>query len=133
MAIPLLNASSFPLTYTANSLPQMESALENWYLPMTFTIVVKNVVNSEVIETRTDVDFQGVWQPLSVRELALKPEGERKWKYYRVHAPIGLVLKPDMCIEYQGTQYRVSGEWNYKEYAYVEYELVEDFEGSGPY
>lgn len=132
MSIPIFNAKDRPLSANTGTLPDMSGALLNWLQPMTFTLITKTVVNFKVVETPTMVDFQGVWQPFTAQQLMMKPEGQRRWLWFTCHALIGLILKPDEVVTYQGVQYRVMAKLDYKEYNYVEYHLVNDFSGSGP-
>lgn len=127
------NGSDTPINAGSPTLPNMASALNNWLINMIFGIVGK-VVNStfEVTETETDIEFKGVWQPFTSQQLMLKPEGQRAWKWFTVHALVQLKLEPDMVVKYLAQQYRVMEVRNYMEYGYMEYHLVQDYTGSGP-
>lgn len=132
MAIPISNAKDTLLNQNSGTLPNMSDALLDWFQKMTFTRIVKNIVNFQVVETPTNTDFQGVWQPSSPQALLMKSEGQRQWKWFTVHADPSLHLDPDEIITYLGTQYRVMNKLDYTEYAYIEYELIQDYTGSGP-
>ena len=133
MSVPIFNANSILLSQNPGTLPQMNDALFNWYQPMTFTTIVKTVGPTyDVVETPTNVDFLGVWQPFGPEDLKMKPEGQRSWSWFMVHAEPGLVLNTDDVVLYLGIQYRVMAKYNYACYAYMEYHLVLDFTGSGP-
>lgn len=126
------NGSSIPLNASAGSVPDMSTALYNWMQPMTFSKIVKTIVDFQVVETPTVISFQGVWQPFSPQMLAMKPEGQRQWKWFMLHSPIALSLSPDEVVTYLGTQFRVMSTLDYKLYGYFQYELVDDFTGSDP-
>ena len=113
-------------------LPNMSNTLNSWFKKMTFTVVEKIVINFQIIEEGTEYNFMGVWQPFTSQQLMMKTEGQRSWKWFKVHAQTKLILAPDMVIEYSDAQYRVMSKSDYKEYGYVEYDLVEDFTGAGP-
>lgn len=132
MAIPIKNANTIPLSQNVGTLPNMSGTIQGWFLRMTFVQIVKSVVNFQNVETPTVIDFQGVWQVMSPQTLQMKPEGQRKWKWFTVHAQIGVPLEPDDVITYQGTQYRIRDKIDYKEYGYEEYHLIQDYTGSGP-
>lgn len=129
---PIANAANRPLNQNSGTVPDVGDALLDWFQPMVFTTLVKSVDGFQNVETPTDVNFMGVWQPMSMRRLAMKPEGQRSWKWFTVHAQPSLVLEPDEIVTYLGEQYRVMAHKDYKLYGYVEYELVNDFTGSGP-
>ena len=126
------NAASTPLNENSGTVPNVEVAMLNWFQKMTFTRVIKTQENFLTIETAEDFNFQGVWQPFTAQQLSMKPEGQTAWKWFTVHAQVGLILIPDEVITYLGTQYRVMEKTDYKEYGYVEYHLIQDYTGSGP-
>ena len=132
MSIPIVNAKDRPLSQSTGTMPDVSGALRNWFQPMTFTTIVKTVEGFQNVETPTNIDFRGVWQPTSAQAIAMKPEGQRKWKWFTVHAEPGLDLDPDDVVTYLSTQYRVKEKTDYTLDGYIEYHLVEDFEGSGP-
>jgi len=126
------DASSLPLSQQTGNLPNVGSALLNWFQPMTFKILTKTVENFRDVETALVVVFQGVMQPLSDEDLRIKPSGERSWIWQNLHSDTSLEMETDDVVEYQGIQYRVKTKGNYAMYGYYNYHLVEDFEGSGP-
>lgn len=128
----ITNAKDRPLGANTGGLPDMGDALFNYLQPMTFTRIVKTIVNYEVVETPTDFDTQGVWQPFSPQMLMMKPEGQRKWSWFMLHVLPGLNLEDDEVVTYLGVQYRVKSKLEYQLYGYQQYELVDDYTGSGP-
>lgn len=126
------NGKDTPLNVRTGTVPDMSGALTDWFQPMVFTTVVKETDAFQVVETPTAINFQGVIQPLSARQLAIKPEGERAWTWLMLHADPQLTLQVDDVVNYLGKQTRVMGRKNYTLYGYVEYELVQDWTGSGP-
>jgi hypothetical protein len=129
---PLFNASSVPLDQTPGTLPNMADTVAGWFQLCYFEQVVKTIVNFQVVETTTPLQFQGVITPASPRQLAMRPEGQRKWKWLDVHAWPTLQLSPDDVVVYQGLQYRVWSKLDFTQYGYVKYSLVNDYTGSGP-
>lgn len=131
---PIFNASSQTLDQNPNgSFPDLSGALFDWFQPMQFATVVKTVgLDFLVTEIKTTIDFEGVWQPFTARDLMMKPEGQRRWRWFTCHAFPSLELQPDQLITYLGIQYRVMEKLNWKLNGYVEYHLVQDYTGSGP-
>lgn len=113
-------------------MPDVSGALQDWFQAMTFGVVTKTVVNFQVVEDKVDFTFQGVWQPLSGRRLQMKPEGQSTWNWFLLHAEPALVLALDSVVIYLDIQYRVMAQKDYRLNGYVEYELVNDWTGSGP-
>jgi len=130
--MPIQNGKDKLLGGGFGRVPNVSGAMTSWFQAMTFIQVVKTVVNFKVVESKTEINFMGVWQPASAQSIAMKPEGQRAWKWFTVHAEPTVELGPDEVITYQGTQYRVKSKMDYTEYGYVQYELIEDFTGSGP-
>lgn len=113
-------------------MPDVSGALFDWFAPMTFGVVTKTIKNFQAVEVQTQVDTAGVWQPFTDRQLLLKPEGQRRWKWFQLHALPSLTLTPDDVVTYLGEQYRVMSEKDYRLNGYVEYHLVNDYTGAGP-
>lgn len=123
----IFDAKNRPLSANTGTLPDVSGAMLNWFQRLTFTRIVKTVVNFKVVETATNYSFQGVRQPFTPRQLEVLPEGQRKWRWETIHAQPSLVLDPDEIIYFSGTKYRVWNSVNYAEYGYVEYVIVEDY------
>lgn len=132
MGIPIQNAKDKLLTQNTGTMPNVSGAIQNWFQPMTFVVVEKAVEGFQNVETPTNIDFLGVWQPMTAQQLSMKPEGQRKWKWFTVHTQPGVPLDPDDVVTYLGTQYRVMQKLDYTLDGYIEYHLIDDYEGSGP-
>lgn len=126
------NGRNVPINVDTGTIPDVGQALTDWFQPMVFTRVVKEVVDFQDVETPEDIEFRGVIQPYTERQLVLKPEGQRAWSWLWLHADPVLTLQVDEVVEYLGVQTRVMSRKNYGIYGYVEYELVQDWTGSGP-
>lgn len=131
---PIFNAGSLTLDQGPNgNYPNVQDALYGWLQPMTFATVVKTVgLDFQVSEVMTEVSFLGTWMPFTPRQVRMKPEGQRKWKWFTCHALPTVDLQPDQIVIYQTTQYRVRDKIDYKLNGYIEYHLVQDYSGSGP-
>lgn len=130
--MPIRNACNIPLNQSTGTTPELSGALLDLFQPMSFQVVTKTVEGYKVKEKSSPINFRGLLQPLSAQRLAMKPEGERKWIWQRLHATPDLELNPDDVIVYNGVQYRVMAKYGWALYGYVEYELVNDYTGAGP-
>lgn len=126
------NAANRPLFSKSGTVPDVSGALKDWFQNMTFGIVTKSVVNFQNVETVDPINFQGVIQPYTGRQLSLLPEGQRAWNWLILHADPVLTLNVDSVVIYKGKQTRVMARKDYILYGYVEYHLVTDWTGSGP-
>ena len=125
----ITNAKNKPLTYTG--LPQVGEVLPSWFQPLTFDLVTKVVVDYEVQEGIQTITTQGVRQPMSAQQLAIRPEGQRAWKWETIHCLPDVKLKVDDIIIFDGVKYRVMERWNWAEYGYLEYHICQAYENSG--
>lgn len=128
----IANGRNTPLNVRTGSVPDVGGAMRDWFQPMVFTVVAKSTVAFQAVERAIPIRFQGVIQPLSGRRLMLKPEGQRAWTWLWLHADPALTLEVDQVVMYLGKQTRVMNQKDYTLYGYVEYELVQDWTGSGP-
>lgn len=126
------SACNIPLNHHCGTVPDVSGTLQDYYQPMTFTQVLKTNVGGEVVEQPNPIHFRGVVQPLSNRQLQLKPEGERAWTYFMLHAEPVLTLQVDDVVIWNNKPTRVSARKDFAMYGYVYYELVQDWTGSGP-
>ena len=69
-----------------SGMPQMDSTLIGWEVPLTLIRVIQGVNEGELTTTEQTFNFLGVWQPLSSERLELKPEGQRSWEWVWIHA-----------------------------------------------
>ncbi len=132
MASTIKNAANTPLNAKAGTVPDVSGAMTDWYQPMEFTTVGKFVEAFQAVEVPTTTNFLGVIQPLTDRRLQMKPEGQRAWTWLMLHSQPVLSLNVDDVVTYLGVQTRVMALKNYELYGYMYYELVQDYEGSGP-
>jgi len=109
------------------ALPQMGQAVAAWMQPLEFTLVGKEIVDHLVVETYISKRSFGVRAPLRPQELALKPEGQRAWRWEQIHALPGLGLAIDDIVVFSDTRYRVMSKQNFSEYGYVLYDICEAF------
>lgn len=126
------NAKDRLLNQNSGTMPDVSGAILSWFQKMDFAIITKENINFQTVETSTDVSTQGVWQPLSPQQLMMKPEGQRQWKWFQVHALPGLNLRPDDRLVYLGTKYRVMAVLDYKLNGYMEYHVIDDYQAVTP-
>lgn len=124
------NGKDRPLV--AGTVPNVGAAMNGWAQPLTFTKLTKTVTGYEVQETGTSVTFQGVIQPFKSRDLLVKPEGQRAWSWYTLHADPACALDVDDVVIYLGKQTRVMAVNDFSLYGFLELHLVQDWTGAGP-
>lgn len=123
----IANGKNTPLNVQTGTVPDVGAAMEDWFQPMVFTRVVKQTIGFQDVETNEDINFRGVIQNFSPRQLLMLPEGQRAWTWLWLHAEPQLSLEVDEIVDYLGVKTRVMSKKDYTIYGYVEYSLVQDW------
>lgn len=129
---PIHNASDVKLNQQPGTLPNMSDTVANWFQLVIMERIVKTIVNFQVVEITTPMQFQGVVMTDPKRTLKMTPEGQRRWKVKTLYCWPTLQLSPDDVVIYESTQYRIGASLDFKQYGYMAYEMIEDYTGSGP-
>ena len=113
----------------ASGMPNMANTLNGWETPLTLVKITQSIVDGDVIKSETPINFMGVWQPLRDEQLQFKPEGQRSWSWYWIHAKAGtLNLQTQDKIIFQGKRYKVMSVKDYSLNGYIEYQVVLDYQ-----
>jgi hypothetical protein len=108
-------------------MPNMASTITGFEDTMQFTIVVKETVDHELDESsKTPVIlwFEGNVQPMSPRKLMIKPEGQRKFKWWELFTDLEMAV--DTIIkDRNGLQYRVMASSDWSQAGFYQYQLIE--------
>ena len=126
------NGNMVPLNLDTGTVPDVSGALKDYFQLMKFDQVVKTTVNFQDVETTTPINFWGTWQPFTERQLFFKPEGQRAWSWFWLHAEPSVTLNVDDVVNWNGKQTRVMARKDFGLYGYVEFHLVQDWTGAGP-
>lgn len=110
-------------------MPNMAGTLNGWEVPLTFIKITQSIVDGDVVKTETPIQFMGVWQPLRDEELQFKPENQRSWSWYWVHAKAGSIdLQTQDKFIFQDKRYKVMSLKDYSLNGFIEYQVVRDYE-----
>jgi hypothetical protein len=108
------------------SFPNMLDAFRDWQNNAKFTIVTKDVVDFQTEEVLAEYNFDGLFYPKQAREIALKPEGQRTWRWWSMVTSKDLELDT-IVKDVNGKQFRVMASTNYSIAGFYDYDLTEDF------
>lgn len=122
----IINAKDKGLLYSG--LPQVGEVLPSWFQPLTFDIITKSLVDYEVQEVIVPVSTQGVRQPMTAQQIAIKPEGQRAWRWETLHCLPNVPLRIDDIVVFGEKRYRVMQKWDWSEYGYYEFHICEAYE-----
>lgn len=107
------------------SFPQMNGVLWNWTDALQFNVVALTAENFQAVERLVaPIAFDGCVVPLPTRQLLIKPEGERQWKWWTLYTE--QELEPDSILQDEtGSYYRVVKKSNWSGADYFEYEITQ--------
>jgi hypothetical protein len=112
-----------------NGMPNMASTLNGWEIPLSLIKIKQEIIDGDAVKTETTINFMGVWQPLRDEELQSKPEGQRSWEWYWIHAKSGsLNLQTQDKIKFQGRRFKVMAIKDYSLNGFIEYQIIRDYE-----
>lgn len=112
-----------------SGMPNMAQTLTGWEVPLSLVKITQSMVNGDVVKAEKRIDFLGCWQPLRDEELQFKPENQRSWSWYWIHAKSGtLNLQTQDKIIFQNKRYKVMGVKDYSLNGFIEYQIVRDYE-----
>lgn len=111
------------------NMPNMANTLSGWEAPLSLIKVTQSIVDGDAVKTEETINFQGVWQPLRDDQLQFKPEGQRSWSWYLIHAKAGtLNLKTQDKIIFLGKRYKVMSVKDYSLNGFIEYQIILDYQ-----
>ena len=114
-----------------SGMPQMAMTLTGWEVPLTLVKVIQDIVDGDAVFTEQEINFLGCFQPLKDEELQFKPEGQRSWSWYWIHAKEGtLNLQTADKIIFNNKRYKVMSVKDYSLNGFIEYQIIRDFESN---
>jgi len=103
----------------------MRQALRGLGRPAAYRIVEKSVADHEIIDTTvTTRMIDLVLHPMDARKIAIKPEGERTWKWLDGWTSEKLELGWTLFSE-EGARYRIMGSTDWSQAGFYHYEMTE--------
>jgi len=111
-----------------SGMPQMLAAFSGWMQPITLDKATQTNTNGLISTAYTSVLFVGTIQPLSPKQIVLKPEGQRAWTWLQIHCRLPGVLETNDVIVWQGRNYKVMARLDYALNGFLEYHLVTDYQ-----
>lgn len=109
----------------------MRNTLTGWEIPLTIIKITQNIVEGERVDEEQLINILGVWQPLRDEQLQSKPEGQRSWSWYWLHAKANeeiMALQTQDLIKYNNKNYKIMSIKDYSLNGYVEFELIRDYQ-----
>lgn len=116
-----------------SGVPQMTAGFCGWGSTLLLVKITQQILNGLVQDIAHQIPFHGVVQPLSVKQISLKPEGERAWTWLQIHVQASSPVKLDVNdrIMYNDRKYKIMARLDYSANGYIEHHCVEDFQHGG--
>ena len=110
------------------SFPDMVQGFGDWTEPIQFIRVGKTPVDHEISEDLSNVvPFDGQLDQQSARQVSLKPEGMRSWRWWNLATTKDLAM--DDMIKNGNVMYRVWHKTDWSRAGYYHYEVYESYQG----
>ena len=106
-------------------MPIMTEAFGGLQSQSQFALLSAQQENFDTVESSSFVAyFLGTLQPLKPRQVLIKKEGLRKWKWFQLWTKQD--IKPhDYIRDNKGIQYRVMSKHDWSQAGFYEYEIIE--------
>lgn len=115
----------------ASGMPNMSQTLTSWEVPLTLVRIIQDVEEGDLTYKDEKINFMGVFQPMSMEQLQLLPEGQRSWSHYWIHCKSGtLNLETADKIIFNNKMYKVIEKKDYSLNGYVEYHVITDYKNT---
>jgi hypothetical protein len=110
------------------SMPEVSAGVTRFLSPLIIEKLQVNVVSGFAQKIPIAIKTLGAIQPLTARELVVKPEGERSWSWYRLHTSVNVDLKTNDRVRIRNTVYKIMAKWDWSRSGYLEFHCILDFE-----
>lgn len=121
------SAGKTNLNQQTGSLPDVSQSLKNWFQPMTLVLLKKEFISYRIESTETRIETKGVIQPIG-EDLKIMETGERSFPLYKLHIEPDVLMNVGDRVIYLDIKYKVLSRRDYRQYGFLEYDLVEDFQ-----
>ena len=122
----ITNGSS--LSIQTSGRPNLQDALSDWFTNFKIGTIVKTVVDFQLQEVVTYLEYQAVYQPFTTKQLQVKPEGQRAFDWHTLHVKgTDVEFCLDDVVIIRGKRCRIMQKFEWREYGYTEYQTIEDY------
>lgn len=109
-------------------IPRIQVALNGWESTITLIKISQAIVDFQTVNSKSALIFKGVVQPLSPKQLVIKPISERSWEWLMIHTKTRLAVSTNDLIKYKDKKYKIMLQNDYSLNGYYEYHLVKNYE-----
>ncbi|RTL04658.1 hypothetical protein EKK58_10130 [Candidatus Dependentiae bacterium] len=124
----ILNGKNSPLGSGAEFVPDVSNGVMFQMQNVEVTVMQKVNLDGYTSEIPIKTKTMATKEAFTQRQLLIKPEGQRRWQWFRLRMLNNVILALDDRFILDSKPYRVMATSNYKEYGYNEYDVVLDYE-----
>ena len=124
----LINAMDKPLFEASSNLPDVSAAVMGLLYPVIFEKIQTTLVDGRAQKVPIKIKTQASVQPFTAQMLKIKPEGQRNWSWFTIHALEDLILENNDRIKIDGVRYKIMEKSNWVRNHYVEYNAILDYQ-----
>lgn len=111
----------------SSDLPDVSVGVMAFFQPLKIEIVTKEQVDGYTEKSKKCVHTHGVRQPFTAQQIQNKPEGQRAWRWHKIHLLSNVRIKVGDVLEICKVGYQIQVRNDYTEYGYVEYDAIEEY------
>ena len=125
------DACDRPLFTSAPTSPDVSDGIRDWGTTVEFVRIIKQELDFQIVEKAKSAIpalrffVQGLYVPLTFRQLQIKPEGQRRWKWRSLTTASRVELLPDDETFFEGMYFRVVADAAWTNNGVTEYHLLQ--------
>jgi hypothetical protein len=123
---PIVGGGATPL-FTTSTAPQAQYTVSGWSQPILMIINTVIVQDGDAVTITRQISTSGFLVASSGQKLNLKWEGERQWRHSSLYCITDPQLNTNDQVIIKNMPFRVLHKWNWSQFGYVKYGLVEDY------
>ena len=128
----IINACRKSTKSLASGLPDVGAAIMEILQPVKASYIQKQQIAGYTQEVLIEIETSVSIQSINPESLKMLPEGQRSWDTNTIYALSNLNLKTDEVFTIDGTNYRILSRTDWKEYGFIEYNVIEDHQMNKP-
>ena len=116
---------------SGGQMPQLTASFA-WESVITADIIEQSQdATGAIVETKQTITLSGIIQPFTSEEIALKPDGQRSWSWYRLDVRnIYQELYNGQLINIDGLEYKIMAKRDWYRNNFRTYEIILNYQGA---
>jgi hypothetical protein len=123
----IVNARDKKVSELSSALPDVGAAVQELLMVVVVEKMQKQQIDGYTQEIPVAIHTKVSLQPFTAQQLNIRPEGQRQWRWFTAYTLNNLDLQPDDIIRIKGVRYRIMEKFDWREYGYYRYNVIEDY------